>query len=221
MSDQSEQASLTPIVRVDSHVHTFRSGDSRTPLDRVEAAAIESGIDVVCITDHGTTRGADEAAEAFETVRVVTGQECRTWAGEIIGLFLTERIPGNLQPRDVMDRIHAQGGLVYVPHPFCENHAGLREDFLAELADQIDIVEVHNAKATAEGNAEAEQFAATHSKPGVAASDAHYEEFVGRSFIEIPDFTDAKSFLVSLASPDLRLERGSYTYAESSWPKRV
>lgn len=208
-------------VRVDCHLHSQWSGDSRTPLDRIEIAALAAGIDVVCITDHGTTAGAKVAATEFERVRIVIGQESRTWAGEIIGLFLNERIPGSLQPHDVIARIHAQGGLVYLPHPFCEMHNGLRTDFIERHLDEIDIIEVFNAKATAAGNAKAEDFAAEHDLAMGAGSDAHYAEFVGRTHMTIPDFSTSAEFLAALRSPEALIERGTYTHAESSWPRRV
>lgn len=229
-------------MRIDCHVHTYRSGDCRVPVARMLDAASEAGIDVVCITDHGTIDGALEAAELVASqpeleaskpgaVRpypaVIAGQECRTWAGEIIGLFLQTRIPGNLQPRDVVAEIESQGGLVYVPHPFCPDHNGLRGDVLEDLVDEglVDIIEVHNAKVAAASNRRAEAFAADHSLVGVAASDAHYPEFVGRAYVEVASSEvsrisqDPGAFLEALACG--RLHRGVYDYAEADWPKRV
>lgn len=210
--DKAEQA-----WRVDCHIHTFRSGDSRLRLAELEDTAVAAGLAAVCITDHGTTAGALEAAESFERVRVVVGQECRTWAGEIIGLFLSERIPGNLKPAEVVERIKSQGGLVYLPHPFCPSHAGLRQPVVEELIDDIDIVEVHNAKASTDAaNEEAARFAAAHGKAAAAGSDAHYREFVGRAYVELPPFDGAVEFLAALR--DGRIEPGRYTLAEASWP---
>src|SRR6516165_8866036 len=79
-------------VRVDLHSHTMWSGDSTTTPDELEQAVVESGIDVVCITDHNAVRGAQVLADRLPC-RVVVGEELRTRAGEIIGLFLTERVP--------------------------------------------------------------------------------------------------------------------------------
>ncbi len=197
---------------------------------------------MVCITDHGTIEGALEASAAAGEARrrgserfpaVVVGQECRTWAGEIIGLFLSERIPGNLQPEEVLDRIEAQGGVVYVPHPFCKAHNGLRreilEDFVAE--GRVAILEVHNAKADPSSNREAARYARRHGIVGAAASDAHYAEFVGRAYVETDDevlgvedpvaavATDPAVFLDALGRG--RLHCGTYSYLEASWPRRV
>ena len=45
-------------VRVDMHSHTMWSGDSTTTPDEIAAAVTESGIDVLCITDHNAIKGA-------------------------------------------------------------------------------------------------------------------------------------------------------------------
>src|SRR4051812_15594958 len=79
-------------VRVDMHSHTMWSGDSTTTPDELEAAVLDSGIDVLCVTDHNAIRGAQELAGRLPC-RVVVGEELRTHAGEVIGLFLTERVP--------------------------------------------------------------------------------------------------------------------------------
>ena len=98
-------------VRVDLHSHTMYSGDSTTTPDELEEAVLHSAIDVLCITDHNATRGATELGDRL-ACRLIVGEEDKTHAGEIIGLFLTERIPGGLQPVEVCERIRAQGGIV-------------------------------------------------------------------------------------------------------------
>src|SRR3954451_8676724 len=84
-------------VRVDMHSHTMWSGDSTTTPEEIVAAVVASGIDVLCITDHSAIAGAVELA-AILPCRVVIGEELKTHAGEIIGLFLDERVPIGVQP---------------------------------------------------------------------------------------------------------------------------
>ena len=50
-------------VRVDLHSHTMWSGDSTTTPDEIERAVVESGLDVLCITDHHAIEGAARLAE--------------------------------------------------------------------------------------------------------------------------------------------------------------
>src|SRR3954466_2591084 len=67
-------------VRVDFHSHTMWSGDCTTTPEELEEAIVDSGIDVLCITDHSTTNGAKELASRL-ACRVIVGEELRTGAG--------------------------------------------------------------------------------------------------------------------------------------------
>ena len=187
-------------VRVDLHSHTMWSGDATTTPDELEEAVVESGIDVLCITDHGTTNGAVELARRLPC-RVVVGEELRTHAGEVIGLFLTDRLPFGLSPADAALRIRDQGGLVYIPHPFDPTRHCLREDALDELLDDglVDALEIFNAKTSLQSlNRRAAEVAAARDLPGGAGSDAHVPEGLGAAYLEMPDFDGPASMLASM-----------------------
>jgi predicted metal-dependent phosphoesterase TrpH len=57
-------------VRIDLHTHSTASDGTRAPSD-VMADAARAGLDVVALTDHDTTTGWDEAADAARRVGVV------------------------------------------------------------------------------------------------------------------------------------------------------
>ena len=95
-----------------------RVGGRRADAGAARRAGRQTGLDVVCVTDHNVTSAAVAAAERDLGVRIIVGEEIRTPDGDVIGLFLTERIPYVLPLAEVVGRIRAQGGLVYVPHPF-------------------------------------------------------------------------------------------------------
>ena len=188
-------------VRVDLHAHTMWSGDATTTPEELEVAVAAAGIDVLCITDHGTVNGARALADRLPC-RVVVGEELRTVAGELIGLFLTERLPWGLAPDVVAERIREQGGLVYVPHPFDPTRHCLREAELRDLVarELVDAVEVFNAKTPlASLNERALAFAREVGLPSGAGSDAHVPEALGAAYVEMPDFDGPTSFLASLA----------------------
>ena len=188
-------------VRVDLHSHTMWSGDSTTTPDELEQAVTESGLDVLCITDHNAIRGAQEMAGRLPC-RVVVGEELRTHAGEIIGLFLSERVPFGTAPREAALAIRAQGGIVYVPHPFDPMRRNLQQPALDELtaAGLVDALEVRNAKTSLESlNAQAAAYAAGHGLLAGAGSDAHVPDALGAAFVEMPDFDGPAQFLESLA----------------------
>src|ERR1700679_4053798 len=99
-------------VRVDCHLHTVASGDAVLTLEQLAERARQTGLDVVCITDHNVTAAAVRATERDLGVRGVVGEEVRTPDGDVIGLFLTERIPYVLPLDEVIGRIKAQNRLV-------------------------------------------------------------------------------------------------------------
>lgn len=188
-------------VRVDCHLHTCFSGDAVTTIDELAEGVEEAGLDVVCVTDHHSVRGAFEAIERDLGCRVVVGEEVRTGAGELIGLFLSERVPSGLAPQEVVQRIRAQGGVVYVPHPFDPVRHALREPVLRDLCagGAVDAVEVFNAKVSLDHlNARARDLAAELGLPGGAGSDAHDPAAVGAAYVEMPDFDGPADFLAAL-----------------------
>jgi len=192
-------------VRVDCHLHTVASGDAALTVDELAERARATGLDVVCVTDHNVTHAAVTAAERELGVRIVVGEEVRTPDGDVIGLFLTERIPYVLPVAEVISRIRAQRGLVYVPHPFDLARSSLGRvlpDLCAERA--VDVIEVFNAKiADPALNEQAAGLARRYGLPGGAGSDAHDAPGVGAAYLEMPDFDGPAQFLAALAEAEL------------------
>jgi len=187
-------------VRVDMHSHTMWSGDSTTTPHEIYDAVRASGIDVLCITDHNAIKGATEL-RGMLPCRVVVGEELKTHAGEIIGLFLSERVPIGVQPEEAARRIREQGGIVYIPHPFDPMRRNLAERSLRSLAELglVDAVEVLNAKTSlASLNARAADFADEFGLAPGAGSDAHVPLALGAAYVEMPDFDGAADFLAAL-----------------------
>ena len=88
-----------------------------------------------------------------------------------------------------------------MPHPFDPLRRNLAEPALLDLVDAglVDAIEVLNAKtALSHLNARAAAFAAEWSLPGGAGSDAHVPDALGAAYVEMPDFTDAATFLAAL-----------------------
>ncbi len=188
-------------VRVDCHLHTVESGDAVTTIDDLAEQVQRNRLDVVCVTDHNLTRAAVEAAERGIGARVIVGEEIRTKHGDLIGLFLTERIPYVLPLAEVTGLIRAQGGLIYLPHPFDSGRSSL-----GEVAGQLcreglaDVVEVFNAKVEdQEVNARAARLASRYGLRAGAGSDAHDPEGIGAAYLEMPDFDGPREFLAKLA----------------------
>ena len=207
-------------VRVDMHSHTMWSGDSTTTPDEIADAVSESGIDVLCITDHNAIKGAVDLVDRL-ACRVIVGEELRTHAGEVIGLFLNERIPVGVQPDAAARAIRAQGGVVYIPHPFDPMRRNITESALdAQIAaGLVDAVEVINAKTSLRSlNERAASIAAAHDLAAGAGSDAHVPDAIGAAYVEMPDFDGPDDFIVKL-----RLGRpvGHHWDEPRPWSSRV
>ncbi|MBQ8179136.1 MAG: PHP domain-containing protein [Candidatus Methanomethylophilaceae archaeon] len=126
--------------RADTHVHTEYSGFSNlgamkfpesvtSPEQQVDNAR-RKGFDVLAITDHDETTGAfiaERYSRRFDDIEVIPGEEITTADGEIIGLFLNERIRPGLPVEETVDIIRSQGGLTIAPHPFSFHVFALRE----------------------------------------------------------------------------------------------
>jgi predicted metal-dependent phosphoesterase TrpH len=189
------------LIRVDCHLHTALSGDAVTTIDELAERVVQERLDVVCITDHNVTAAAVAAVERGIGARVIVGEEIRTTKGDVIGLFLTERVPYVLPLPEAVALIKAQGGLVYLPHPFDPGRSTLDPATSAQLcADGIaDVVEVFNAKIEdQQHNVQAAKLAARYDLPGGAGSDAHDPEGIGAAYLEMPEFDGPAEFLTAL-----------------------
>lgn len=191
-------------VRMDCHLHTVVSGDSVTALGEVLLVGAQRGLDVIAVTDHHAVSGAQDLARRSADAggpRIVVGEEIRTPMGEIVGLFLSERVPYVLPLLEAASRIRDQGGLVYAPHPFDDRRHSLGRRGLETLADHglLDVVEVFNAKVGGEDmNTAAATAAADLELPVAAGSDAHDPEGIGAAFVELPAFEGATEYLAAL-----------------------
>ena len=192
-------------LRVDMHMHTEYSPDSRTSLRIFAEAAAAEGLDVVCVTDHDTVEGALRLREMDGPFRVVVGEEVNTREGELIGLFLQRAVPAGLPVEETIARIRDQGGLAYVPHPFSRNRRRhLRRAALERVARSVDAIEVFNAREAFGGdNRRALAFAVAHALPGGAGSDAHRPNEIGRAYVAVAPFETPQAFLRELRSGEI------------------
>ena len=198
---QSSATTHNGTIQVDLHIHTCYSGDTLTSLQEVIAAVQKRGLGAVAITDHNAIAGALEL-QRLAPFPVIAGEEIMSSEGEIIGLYLHELIPPGLTPAETVARIHAQGGLVYVPHPFDSlRDSALREPALLSILDQVDVLEVLNARVIRPAhNERAQRLAQERHLPAGAGSDAHTAFEIGRAYLEMQPFADKGEFLRNLAN---------------------
>jgi hypothetical protein len=229
------------MLKLDLHVHTWRSRDCQTRPQAIIEAAQAAKLDGLAITDHNTIRGALELADLVEAnssrsdnalaagmpcprLVIIIGEEIKTTEGEIIGLFLQQEIPPRLSPAETVAAIHAQGGLVIVPHPCdCLRHSALHPAALSSILGEVDILETANARVTlARDNARAAELSRAHGLPASAGSDAHTPQEIGRAYVEMPDFRDAADFRQQLARGRVTCHPSPFwIHFLSTWAKNV
>lgn len=180
-NDQTNGQTVSRTFKVDLHTHSTESPDGGIKLTEY-ARMLETGLDYIAVTDHGTVAHARKL-QATHGDRIIVGQEIMTTAGELIGLYLQQSIPDQLDLEAAVAAIRQQGGLVYVPHPFETTRHGLQADSLALIADAVDIVETHNGRAMFQNkSSQAHAWAAEHGCAMAASSDGHSASGWGRTY---------------------------------------
>ena len=200
-------------------MHTDHSHDCATPVERLLETAKERGLGAIAVTDHNEISGAFEAAAkaADFGVKVIVGEEVKTASqGEVIGLFLREKIERGMSLEDTVAEIKRQGGLVYVPHPFDRMHSVPDYEHLLNVLDDVDAIEVYNPRvAIGSFNDEAERFAAKYRVVAGAGSDSHVAAGLGSVRIRMRDFDGPEEFLESLREADIVRRPTSLLYVQA------
>ncbi|HET6823289.1 MAG TPA: PHP-associated domain-containing protein [Anaerolineales bacterium] len=184
-------------MKIDLHCHTEASADCSTPLKLFPARCRERGVWVQAITDHDQIWGAQKLQEMVEEEKIkkagfpltiIVGEEVSTIYGEIIGLFLKEKIPAGMSPKETVAAIKEQGGLVLLPHGFDPlKRWRLQPAALETIEDEIDIVETFNARISQlRWNQAAVDWSKLHGARMSAGSDAHTLADIGSAWVEVP-----------------------------------
>jgi predicted metal-dependent phosphoesterase TrpH/glycosyltransferase involved in cell wall biosynthesis len=205
-------------IAADLHLHTSWSHDCSIDVDDLLEHAEAQGLGAIAVTDHNVLGGALEAVERARGRRlvVIPGEEVKTAnQGEVIGLFLREEIPRGMSFGETVAAIRAQGGLVYLPHPFDRMHAIPKPATLHRHLPEIDVFEVYNARLLFEAyNDEALRFARKYNLTPGAGSDAHVLAGVGTGAMRMRRFSGPEEFLVSLHDAEVLRRPKSLVYLQ-------
>jgi predicted metal-dependent phosphoesterase TrpH/glycosyltransferase involved in cell wall biosynthesis len=208
-----------PRIDVDLHMHTDHSHDCATPVEVLLATAREQGLGAIAVTDHNVISGAYEAREkaAEFGVKIIVAEEVKTAdQGEVIGLFIEEKIPRGMTLAETVAEIKRQGGLVYVPHPFDRMHAVPDYEHLLTIVDEIDAIEVYNPRvAIGSFNEEAQRFAAKYRILAGAGSDSHVAQGLGSVRVRMADFDGPEEFLEALREAEIHTKPSSLLYVQA------
>ena len=208
-------------VRVELHCHTQASADSLVPVERYLKRCRKLGIDKIAITDHNEIKTALKAKEKAPEM-VIVGEEIQTSKGELLGYFMTERVPPGLDPIETIDRLRGQEAFISIPHPFdpFRGKDWQLKDLL-DLVPFVDAVETFNARCFGKKpNLDAAFFAIENGLLMTVGSDAHTLEELGAATLYMPNFTEVGSFTAGLTEAKHRTELSPfYTHLFSNYAK--
>ncbi len=179
--------------KIDLHSHSIISQDGGITEEQYIRLLDNATINFIAITDHNETKFAKELAKKLGD-KIIIGEEIASKDGEIIGLYLHKTISKGLTAKQTLQQIHEQGGLVYIPHPFEILRRGLKINTLEQIQNEIDIIEVFNARSKWRGKSTlALDFAQKYKIATAAASDAHGQKGLGTSFSIISEVPSSKT----------------------------
>ncbi len=194
--------------KVDLHTHSFVSPDGSLTADDYKHMLLTEKLNFIAVTDHNEVSFALKLhAEIGD--RIIVGEEIMTSEGEIIGLFLQERIEPYLSPEETIAKIKVQNGLVYIPHPFeSSRRSGVSEATLSRIVKDVDILEIYNGRAYIQDKSkQARLWADEHFKPGAASSDAHGRLGWGKTYSSILAPATRQSLVHLISSAELSERR--------------
>ena len=132
--------------KVGLHIHTTRSDGKVTPLESIEIYK-SNGYDAIAFTDHNKYN----EGEKLDGITLISGAEYNSASGEtvsgvyhILGLFTNNdpEADGRVDaPQEVIDKIHAAGGIAVLAHPAWS----LNTPEMIMALKGIDATEIYNA----------------------------------------------------------------------------
>lgn len=175
------------MFKVDLHTHSLASPDGSITAEQYREV-LKTKLDCIAITDHNRIDFALKMQKELGNDKIIVGEEISTNQGEIIGLFLTELVDPNQDITVTIEKIKAQGSLVYIPHPFETVRSGISKETLEQIRDSVDIIEGANGRAFFQNfGPQAHSWARVRSIPSLASSDAHRAKALGKTYSQISE----------------------------------
>lgn len=201
----------------DLHMHTIYSYDGTAAVSAVLRRAHEIGLDVIAITDHDEIAGALEAVKlaSHYGVEVIPGIEITTAEGDLLALFITEKISAGLSLTDTVLKVRELGGICIAPHPMA---GGMGMKSLSaisitkalrnkEVAETLIGIETYNGTAIDRvSNHYAHLLANSLGISQTGSSDAHVLDAIGIGATEFQGKT-AADFRSALRSGETRIRK--------------
>jgi predicted metal-dependent phosphoesterase TrpH len=198
------------MFKLDLHTHSTLSPDGGINKDQYKRILSSGVLNFVAISDHNEVAFAQELQSELGD-QIIVAEEINTISGEIIGLYLSEKVPAGLDIVETVSLIKAQNGLVYVPHPYETFRKGLSEESLQRILPEIDIVEIFNARASLRGKPrQALAFATRHNLAAASSSDSHSVKGLGTSFSLLKEKPNRNNLTQLLREAELHQKNSSF-----------
>ena len=168
--------SKTPRFFFDLHVHSTYSSDSSLSPKVAITKARHLGLRGIAFTDHDRLTRITSTVPEFV---LVPGVELSTDWGDLIALGISELPREGLSVPELIEKIHHQGGVAVVPHPFTNTPLPYAmNDRVYDIIDIVDGLEVTSPKSAVD-NKKARKLVEDRAKAPVGGSDAHSPEMLG------------------------------------------
>jgi len=202
-----------PVLKIDMHVHTEDSPDAHTRISDLPGIIKTKGLDGIAVTEHNRFN-----PPKFSDVIILPGVEISSAEGHIIALNVRELIPRDLSAEETIRRIHDQGGIAIVPHPYdpvCECVK------IRNLKVMPDAVETMNADALSFviSNHLAKRDAQRFKLPQVGGSDSHIPESIGDCYTLIDSASSSVSDILFAIRQGKTRTAGHATSIMNKWRK--
>jgi predicted metal-dependent phosphoesterase TrpH len=201
----------------DLHLHTIYSYDGTASLSAVLNRAKQFGLDVIAITDHDEIAGALKAMEIAPNygVEVIPGIEITTADGDLLALFITEKVDAGLSLIETVLSVRELGGICVAPHPMAggmgmkslSGRTILKALRNPQVAETLIGIEVYNATALDRiSNHYARILASRLDIAHLGNSDAHVMDAIGLGATEFEGNT-AADLLIALRNKTTKVRR--------------
>jgi predicted metal-dependent phosphoesterase TrpH len=180
---------MTEGIRVDLHVHSRYSPDSRLTLDELVGRLPYTGLRGLALTDHNSVRGHGEVKElqrVHPSYLLVPGVEVSTQEGHLLAYGVADAPPPHRPVIETIDWVQAHGGEAVLAHPFRWAHGVGRR--VAETAP-VHAIEGRNGHNSEVANAKAELVGARRGLGVTGGSDVHALSELGRAFTYVSEET--------------------------------
>jgi len=169
-------------MKLDLHVHIRR----HHRIDNLRRVIKARGLDGIAVTNFHNITLAQYLRDRIADFLIIVGQEVESKAGHILAIHLEEKIPDHLEPAETIRRIHAQGGMAILAHPYLGWNSILPHGRARHLP--FDAVEVFNYRAAPMlyPNFLAQLGLQKLTLPGVANTDSKELPTIGLCYNELP-----------------------------------